>query len=154
MQDAGLGENDWLCIVGVDCDTRVRLRIAMENETVTFKINSDDRLNGWSKEGAADRILTGDGTVPYLGALSSFIPIEKVVCVTPADYGYWEIQDRALTKLSGFHGIMPNMNMLHRLIVRYFTGRDDPHGNTWGRRPPNIPEGRDWNPPLALREKT
>ena len=46
------------------------------------------------------------------------------------------------------------MNMLHRLIVRFFTGRPDEHGNTWGRRPPYLDPGKEWLPPLELAEKT
>ncbi len=37
------------------------------------------------------------------------------------------------------------MNMLHRLVVRHFTGRGDPRGNTWGRSAPGVSEA-DWAP--------
>jgi hypothetical protein len=94
--------------------------------------------------------LTGDGTVPFEGAVPSFLKEENLVCVTPDDYGYWELQDRAMTKIAGFHGILPNMNMLHRMIVRFFTNRSDYHKNTWGRRAPGVAR---WNPPIQLREK-
>ncbi len=44
------------------------------------------------------------------------------------------------------------MNVIHRLIVRHFTGRRDRHDNTWGRPAPGV--GSDWNPPLkGLRNK-
>jgi hypothetical protein len=40
------------------------------------------------------------------------------------------------------------MDMLHRLIVRHFTGRPDPRGNTWGRPAPGVaPE--QWRPPVT-----
>ena len=43
------------------------------------------------------------------------------------------------------------MNMLHRVILRFLLGREDPYGNTWGWRLPGVEE---WNPPLEpLREK-
>jgi hypothetical protein len=58
------------------------------------------------------------------------------------------MQDRATTKLAGFHGILPNMDMLHRLITRYFKGERDQRKNTWGRRPVGVSE-TDWKPPLV-----
>ena len=56
-------------------------------------------------------------------------------------------------ELGGFHGLLPNMNMLHRLVVRHFTGGGDPKENTWGRRPPGVGAG-EWKPPLDLTDKT
>ena len=54
---------------------------------------------------------------------------------------------------AGLHGILPNMNMLRRLIVRHFTGREDSRCNTWGRRAPGVGK-KDWAPPLkGLRDK-
>ena len=98
--------------------------------------------------------MTGDGTVPFRGALPKFLPRESLVCVTPDDFGYWEIQDKLTTKLAGFHGILPNMNMLHRLIVIHFTDRKDVHGNIWGRRAPGVPKD-SWKPPIpGLEDKT
>lgn len=74
------------------------------------------------------------------------------MCVSPDDFGRWELKDRALAKAAGFHGILPNMNMLQRMIVRFFTGAPDRHENTWGRRPPDLSPGQDWAPPLDLHE--
>jgi hypothetical protein len=42
------------------------------------------------------------------------------------------------------------MDMLHRMIVRFFMDRPDRHGNTWGRRVPGV---ATWTPPLELTEK-
>lgn len=155
LSDAGLEPDDWLCVVGVDSTTRFRVRIRNAGMDPDFEFKSADRENLWGQSGKdKERESTGDGTVPYQGALPKFIDAKKLVCVTPDDFGSWEIQDIALTKLAGFHGIMPNMNMLHRLIVRFFTNRLDDHGNTWGRRPPGIAP-KDWAPPLngGLRDK-
>ena len=94
------------------------------------------------------------GTVPFLGAVPKFLDRKNMVCVSPDDYGYWEIMDKATTKIGGFHGILPNMNMLHRLIVAFLTDRKDKHGNIWGRRAPGV-AAKDWAPPLAqLEDKT
>ena len=136
LGDAGLDETDWLCVAGIGSKTRVGLEVGHDEQgRVRFVVDSKLRRN--------EGIETGDGTVPLLGALSRFIPPERVVCISPDDYGYWEIQDKATSKLAGFHGILPNMNMLHRLIVRFFTGRPDEHGNTWGRRPPYLDPGKE-----------
>jgi pimeloyl-ACP methyl ester carboxylesterase len=145
LANTPLGEKDWLAVIGVGAVTRVHLKIKKKNGKPFFDLNSDDRKNAWPGEN------TGDGTVPFKGALPPFLGKEKVVLVTPDDYGYWESQDKALSKLSGFHGILPNMNMLHRLIVRFFTDRPDKHNNTWGRPAPGV---EAWNPPLALTDKT
>ncbi len=150
LADLGLTEKDWLAVVGVDAVTRIRIKIMERSGSPDFDLSSKDRDNKWGNKDATLSRITGDGTVPYEGAVPKFLKEENLVCVTPDDYGYWELQDRLLTKVSGFHGILPNMNMLHRLIVRFFTGRPDKHNNTWGRRPPGV---KEWQPPLKLREK-
>jgi pimeloyl-ACP methyl ester carboxylesterase len=125
MSEAGLSEDDWLCVIGVDAVTRVKLNIVRAGSAPQFDFSSDDRQNLWGNADAQLRHQTGDGTVPYDAALPQFLPPEKLVCVSPDDYGYWELQDRATTPLAGFHGILPNMDMLHRLITRYFRGLRD-----------------------------
>ena len=67
------------------------------------------------------RRRTGDGRVPFEGAVPQFLTEENLVCVTPDDSGYWEVQDRML---SGFHGILPNMDMLHRMVAAHLSGRE------------------------------
>ena len=143
----GLGTADWLCVVGVDCETRVGLRIARQGKGTDFRFRSDDRGNDWNDADVARRRLTGDGTVPYEGAIPGFLNEENLVCVTPDDFGYWEAFDRIAGAFAGFHGILPNMNLLHRLIVRHFTGRRDSHANTWGRRAPGVATER-WTPAI------
>ena len=136
----------WLCVVGVDAKTRVRMRVNRDHGHPVFRLKSVDRKNEWGQE-EGDWTLTGDGTVHFKGAVPDFLPYESLVCVSPKDYGYWELADRATTELAGFHGILPNMNMLHRLLVRHFTGRGDPRGNTWGRPAPGVAKNK-WNPPV------
>jgi len=152
LSKAKMTAKNWLAVVGVGTKTRVRLRIVKRGNQPDFDLRSKDRANEW-KDKVRDpqaRRLTGDGTVPYEGAVPQFIPEKSLVLVTPEDYGYWEIQDRSLTLAAGFHGILPNMNMLHRLIVRFFTDRSDKRKNTWGRMAPGVAK-KDWNPPLKLR---
>ena len=148
LPDAGDG---WLAMAGVDSRTRVGLRVARgENGFPRFDLRGEERRNEWESDIEGDRRDTGDGTVPLEGAIPPFLDEARVVCVTPGDFGYWEIRDRALSAAAGFHGLMPRMNMLHRLILRFLLGRGDPYGNTWGRRLPGVAE---WNPPMELTEK-
>ena len=149
----GFDTERWLCVVGVDARTRVRLRVEREDGQPAFRLSSRDRLNHWRHKSEATRVLTGDGTVHFKGAVPAFLPYRSLVCVSPDDYGYWELADANLAKLAGFHGILPNMNMLHRLLVRHFTGRGDPRGNTWGRPAPGVAK-ENWKPPVwPLRAK-
>lgn len=150
---AKMNARDWLAVVGVGAKTRVRLRIVKRGNRPDFDLSGEDRMDDWTEKDPRQKRLTGDGTVPYEGAVPKFLAENNLVLVTPDDYGYWELQDRGLTMAAGFHGILPNMNMLHRLIVRFFTGRPDKRKNTWGRPAPGVGE-KEWTPPLAIDPKT
>jgi pimeloyl-ACP methyl ester carboxylesterase len=154
LSKSKLRPEDWLCVAGVHSATRVRLKISNTRQGPVFDLGSDYRLDGWMKdpENPAAWRSTGDGTVPFDAALPPFLGIENVVCVTPEDYGYWEIQDRLAVQVAGFHAILPNMDMLHRLIVRHFTGDPDRLGNTWGRPAPGV-SAAQWRPPMKLQIK-
>ena len=146
LEDIGLLCEDWLCVAGVNATTRVRLQIASEGPA--FKLSGEDRADDWESKGQGS--FTGDGTVPIESAVPPFLSRSNMVCVRPDDFAYWEISDNVALRVGGFHGILPNMNMLHRLIVRHFTGAKDTMENTWGWRAPGV---GDWRPPLELREK-
>jgi pimeloyl-ACP methyl ester carboxylesterase len=150
LDNAGLDRTKWLAVVGIGAETRVEIKVSRIGKSPNFDLESDDRKNKWADD--KNSRLTGDGTVPFEGAVPKFLKEEDLVCVTPDDYGYWEIQDRIVTKAAGFHGILPNMDMLHRLIVRFFKDRPDPKENTWGRPAPGVKD-ENWNPPLKLRNK-
>ena len=152
LDSVGLAQKDWLCVVGLDSTTRVQLEITKgQGGAAEFVLSSKDRKNEWTRrpEDGKDPSLTGDGTVPYRGAVPRFLAERSLVCVTPDDFGYWEIGDSVLTRLAGFHGIMPNMDMIHRMLIRHFTGRPDKHKNTWGWAAPGVDKG-EWDPPLDL----
>ena len=53
-----------------------------------------------------------------------------------------------LSRLSGFHGILPNMDMLHRMVVAHLSGRGSLHGNIWGRPAPGV-ENSEWKPAIS-----
>ena len=136
----------WLCVVGVDEKVRTKMAIRKDsNGDPRFDLPDDDVVNKWTDHDPAQRVNTGDNTVPYLGARSSFIPTEQVVCVTPDDFGFWEFKDRALEKV-GFHISLPNMNLVQRLVVSHLKGSI--YGNVWGRQAPDVPAGVAWDPPI------
>jgi len=149
-----LATDQWLAIVGVDCETRVGLRVERdENGKPRFRLRSAERRNDWDADSTDPTIRrrTGDGTVPLAAAIPPFLDESRLVCVAPGDFGYWELRDRALSSLAGFHALLPKMNMLHRLILRFLVDKGDPYGSTWGRRLPGV---ETWGPPLVpLREK-
>jgi pimeloyl-ACP methyl ester carboxylesterase len=152
LKKAGLKTTDWLAVIGVDADTRVDLKVTNTSSGPAFEFHQKDRTNKWSEPDALTRRRTGDGTVPFEGAIPPFLPYESLVCVTPGDFGFWEIADKAAVQVGGFHGILPNMNMLQLLITRFFTDRPDNHGATWGRPPPGVDKAA-WRPPLQLDPK-
>jgi len=150
LNNAGLTPDEWLCIVGVDATTRVRLEVKMGTSGVYFNFSSSDRANNWNENVPDEqKMLTGDGTVPLKAAIPEFLELKNIVCLSPDDFGYWELLNKATVKLAGFHGLMSNMNVIHRLIVRHFTGRPDAYKNTWGRSLPGIGE-QQWEPPFKL----
>lgn len=148
LADCDFLQDNWLCVVGCDTETRVALRVVKKGQRPDFDFTSDDRDNKWSDANEALRRRTGDGTVPFNGAIPKFLDYERLLCVTPDDFGYWEVQDKLLAKAAGLHGILPNMDMLHRLIVAFLTDRKDQHGNIWGRRPPGVAKSA-WKKPIA-----
>jgi hypothetical protein len=105
--------------------------------------------------------IAGDGAVRYHGAIPPFIDRSALVCITPSDYGAWELKDRLLTPLGGFHGILPNMNMLQRMLTVFFKPTEDGGPPTapnyiWGRPAPDLDNrSNSWNPPFrdGLRDK-
>ena len=148
---APLPRRRWLAIVGVDAETRTWLRVRLDADgSPRFDLRAAERRNEWNDDGTAAGRQTGDGTVALASALPPFMDESHVVCVASSDFGYWELRDRALSGLAGLHGMLPKMNMLHRMIIRFLLKKDDRYGNTWGRRVPGVAE---WAPPLPLGEK-
>jgi hypothetical protein len=148
---AGLARSAWLAILGVDARTRVRLQLHRSRAGVRYELSGDDRMNEWS---GGDPFNTGDGTVPLKGAIPPFLPRESLVCVRPDDLGYWEIGDRGLESVVGWHGTIPKCNLVHRLLVKHFkkqAARGD--RSVWGMPLPGV-RVENWQPPIeGLRPK-
>ena len=139
----------WLCIAGVHTETRTAMTISPDADNAP-RFEFEEEVDAWDDSDPARKVRTGDSTVPYLGARCSFIPEEQVVCVTPDDFSFWELKDRALEAV-GFHSNLPNMNLVQRLVVSHLKGTAE--GDIWGRRPPGIAEDA-WDPPIpGLRQE-
>jgi pimeloyl-ACP methyl ester carboxylesterase len=148
LAGAGFAPSDWMGVVGVGRETRVRVRIRDVGDYSLLHLTDRDRLDQWRVAGG-DAELTGDGTVPYRGAEPQFLPVESLVCVAPEDFGAWELRDLLLAAdfAGGFHGVLPKMNLIHRLVTSHFEGA--PRKGCWGRPSPALADPARWTPPIA-----
>ena len=148
ISSAALTQSDWLAIIGVGEKTRVQLTVDRDRRGPWFIIDESQFVNELDGDNIRSR-RTGDGTVPLPGALPPFIAASRVVCVTEADLGVLELRDRLMVNLGGFHGLLPRLNLVQRLVSKHL--QPAYRGRVWGRR---LPGSRSWNPPLpGLVEK-
>lgn len=166
LDRAGLAEDDWLAVVGVGSETRVRLRIEDGGASGPwFDLTSVHRRNGYPMPdlapggGIASGLEdTGDGTVPYWAAVPTFIPRRRLVAISKDDIGYWEILNRLLEgPATNLHGILPRMTRVIKLCAAFLdsdTGkRASAHPGIRGRRAPDA-VSEPWDPPFAgLKEE-
>jgi hypothetical protein len=146
--DAGLRQDDWLAIIGVGERTRVEMAIDGIGDNPRFVINEGQFVNELSRHRKRSS-RTGDGTVPLAGAIPPFLPDTRLVCIKDDDLDFLELRDRLLVGLGGFHGMLPRINVVQRLVTKHLSPRY--HGKVWGRRLPGV---RTWNPPIeGLEEK-
>lgn len=138
----------WLCIVGLDTPTRVNMSIGTD-ASGNIRFNIPGAVNQYTTSAdPAQRVQTGDSTVPYLGAQCAFVPREEIICVTPHDYAFFELKDRVLSDTAGLHATLPNMNLVQRLVISHLLQRQqgdleidgDGHG-------PDV-NPADWDPPV------
>jgi pimeloyl-ACP methyl ester carboxylesterase len=159
LADAGLHDEDWLCVVGIGERTRTALKVEDRNGAPFFQLDHDERKNGYPTATVDERPWdTGDGTVPYAGARVPFIPVATVVCVSDQDFGYWEIRDRLLEgPVTTLHGLLPAMNVVQKLVATHLKGRKGEKSSTMpgirGRRAPDLPAEQPWDPPIRGLEE-
>ncbi len=126
---------EWLAIVGVGSRTQLETDIILwppegPNQERWFDFPSE--VDGYP-DPKGD---TGDGTVPFPAACPPFLARENLVCVTPDDFSFWEIKDKALAKLAGFHAFLPTMNLVQRLTIKFL--RPAFSGDVWARPAPGV----------------
>jgi len=137
----------WLCIAGVNAKTRIGMSISKGADGRTW-FDVEEEVDEFEKgKTAKTRTRTGDGTVPYAGAQCAFVPKNQIICVTPGDYGFFEIKDRILDNI-GLHANLPNMNLVQRLVVSHFLQK--PQGDLGGCPGPDV-LAKDWDPPLPKK---
>lgn len=71
---------------------------------------------------------------PLPAAVPPFLPGSQPVCVMESDLSFLELRDRAMVAFAGFHGLLPAVNLVQRLVVRHLW--PDYRGPVWGRRLP------------------
>lgn len=109
-------EEGWLALVGLGAPTRVRIAARKEaGETRWFGFL--DPVNDWADDHTSR--LTGDGTVPFDGAVAHFLKMENLACVSPDEFGTWEFQDRLVARKAGFHAALPTVNLVQRLTTKF-----------------------------------
>lgn len=146
---AALTQSDWLAIIGVGQKTRIQLTVEEGRRGSWFVIDDDQFINELD-HGNPRSSRTGDGTVPLAGAIPPFLSQSKPVCVTEEDLGFFELRDRLLVEVGGFHGLLPGVNLVQRLVTRHLLPKY--RGRVWGRR---LPGARSWKPPIdGLQEKS
>jgi pimeloyl-ACP methyl ester carboxylesterase len=139
---AGIRQDDWLAIIGVGERTRVQMTLTGTHGQRRFAINEQQFVNDLGRRDPRSQ-RTGDGTVPLAGAIPPFLPATRLVCVKDDDLEFLELRDRLMVGLGGFHGLLPRINLVQRLVTRHL--RPDYRGPVWGRR---LPGARTWNPPI------
>lgn len=139
---AGVPQKNWLAIVGVGVRTRIQVGVTKQDGKNRFVVGEDQFVNDLTPMNRTSR-HTGDGTVPLFGAMPPFLSRNGLVCVIQDDFGFLELRDRVLTRLGGFHGLLPTMNLVQRLTVKHL--RPAFGGKVWGRPLPGV---ANWNPPI------
>jgi pimeloyl-ACP methyl ester carboxylesterase len=148
LSDTGVRQADWLALLGVGEKTRVQLTVRQNRRGPWFVIDEEQFVNEL-RTGNVRSHRTGDGTVPLAGALPPFLPQSRLVCVSDSDLGTLELRDKFLVEVGGFHGLLPRVNVVQRLVTRHLNPAY--RGTVWGRR---LPGSGSWNPPIeGLEEK-
>ena len=145
--DAGIRQDDWLSVIGVGERTRIGMTISGAGNNPRFVINEGQFVNELGRQRTRST-RTGDGTVPLAAAMPPFLPGTQLVCVKDDDLDFLELRDRLMVGLGGFHGLLPRINLVQRLVTKHLN--PGYRGRVWGRR---LPGARSWNPPISGLEE-
>src|SRR5262245_55759424 len=147
--NASFRSSRWLALCGVGEETWYRLKVDLSANSVRFNFDATSgrskKVKKYPKASEPRTRDTGDGTVPFDGACSAFVPENEMVCVADDDFGTFELRDRIAQGIAGLHAMMPAMNLVQRLVVSHLYG--EPEGSIWGRPAPGI-TAKAWAPPI------
>lgn len=143
VASAGIKQSDWLAIAGAGQKTRIHMVVRQKKGRPRFVIEEDQFVNELGGANTAS-LRTGDGTVPMSSAIPPFLRRSALVCVTEDDLGLFELRDRFLVEVGGFHGLLPRVNLIQRLVARHLQPKYA--GTVWGRR---LPGSASWHPPVS-----
>lgn len=115
LASCGLTKDDWLCIIGIGDKTQVAMEIQLRNGAPWFVLDAP----GMTDKQLKRTWRTGDGTVPYTGALPNFLLEADTVVLSNKDFGPLELKDKLLDAVTALHGILPNMNKLQTKLVQH-----------------------------------
>jgi hypothetical protein len=142
IASAGLKQSDWLAIAGAGQKTRIQMIVRHNRNGPRFVIDEEQFVDELGSANSSS-LRTGDGTVPLAAAIPTFLRRSALVCVTEGDLGLFELRDRFLVEIGGFHGLLPRVNLVQRLVARHL--QPNYAGTVWGRR---LPGSRSWHPPV------
>lgn len=147
LKDIGLEPGNWLAVVGIGKETYLKLGVGMHEDQPRFSLSSPN--NQWYRKRNPDSRETGDGIVPLRGAIPRFLDESRIVCVAPFHFLPGERFNPPPLRFASFHAQIPTMDLVHRLIIRFFTGASNPDDDA-NSRPLQLPGlTGDWNPPVT-----
>ena len=141
LRRAELEAPDWLAVAGAGEATRVAFEIRFDRRG-----RKRFRIGDRGVDDFPDSRESGDGSVPLASAVPPCLGAEQVVVVTPEELGFQEVRDRALGHFTGLHALLPNVNVVQRLVIKHL--RPGFRGPVSGHPLPGVAR-RDWRPPVA-----
>lgn len=140
------GRKGWLAVAGVGSPTRVRVTARTTPREPRW-FNFASPVDQWSRDRTSRD--TGDGTVPFRGAVPRFLAPANLACVSPEEFDLFELRDKLLARSAGFHGALPTVNLVQRLVIKFL--RRDYSGDVEARAAPGVEEP-DWPMPIPVKK--
>ena len=131
------GTKGWLAIAGIGSPTR--LTVEAKKDTGGRWFWFPPPLDEWTDDHTS--VKTGDGTVPLYGAVPYFLKPKNLACISPIEFDWTELQDKALAKSAGFHAALPTVNLVQRLTIKFF--RREFSGDIKARPAPGVDQA-EW----------
>jgi pimeloyl-ACP methyl ester carboxylesterase len=126
------GVKGWMAIAGLGELTQIKVETKRDVGGRWFSFPPP--VEEWKNDHAS--MNTGDGTVPFAGAIPRFLKSENLVCVSRAEFGIFELGDRALALGAGLHAALPTVNLVQRLTIKFL--RREYSGDIEARPAPGV----------------